>query len=166
MLSGPRGGTTPGILTLHGLQLVIGILSHSHMTVPHREVSPGLDLNANIVYNGHSTVAADRESSPAPLCLRTPLLSLHQTVPLPKRPPHNSRFLSFFNGASFPKANRYARTLHAHVVMSVVTMVSVSDSSGHSSPAPVPQAHRDVRPLLSLSCSFFCSTWNVATPRS
>ena len=41
MVSGPRGGTTGGIRTLHGLQLEIGILSHSHMTVPHRSVSPG-----------------------------------------------------------------------------------------------------------------------------
>ena len=39
--SGPRDGTTPAILTLRGLQLEIGILSHSHMTVPHRNVSPG-----------------------------------------------------------------------------------------------------------------------------
>ena len=41
MVGGPRGGTTPPIRTLQGLQLEIGILSHSHMTVQHRKVSPG-----------------------------------------------------------------------------------------------------------------------------
>ena len=41
MLSGPRGGTALGFLALLGLQLVIGILSHTHITVPYRKVSPG-----------------------------------------------------------------------------------------------------------------------------
>ena len=84
------------ILTLRGLHLVIGIRNDC-TTSPSQSWS---------------------------VTLAQPCLA--HTVPLPKWPPHNSRFLSFFNGASLPKTNRDARTLHPHMAMSVAYTVSAT----------------------------------------